>query len=88
MKPLLALFLLLLTTVNSFYSSESPVIHLTDDNFDDIVSLSDDMVFVQFYSSYVTECEQIVPEFEKTATVLKGIVKVAAIEVNYNKVNR
>ncbi|XP_067884612.1 protein disulfide-isomerase A6-like [Heterodontus francisci] len=67
-------------TVNAFYSS-SNVIKLTSINFNSQVIQSDKLWLVEFYVCWCEHCEQFVPEWNKVATVLKGIVKVGAIDV-------
>ncbi|XP_067841362.1 protein disulfide-isomerase A6-like, partial [Heptranchias perlo] len=75
-------------TVNAFYSS-SNVIKLTSINFNSQVIQSDKLWLVKFYVHWCEHCEQFVPEWNKVATALKGIVKVGAIDVTkYTSIGR
>ncbi|XP_043533797.1 protein disulfide-isomerase A6-like isoform X4 [Chiloscyllium plagiosum] len=69
-----------LLTVSAFYSS-SNVIKLTSINFNSQVIQSDKLWLVKFYVHWCEHCEQFVSEWNNVATVLKGIVKVGAIDV-------
>ncbi|XP_062924626.1 protein disulfide-isomerase A6-like [Mobula hypostoma] len=67
-------------TVKAFYSSTN-VIKLTSINFNTLVIQSDKLWLVEFYVHWCEHCEQFVPEWIKVASILKGIVKVGAIDV-------
>uniref|UniRef100_A0A4W3I6W3 Protein disulfide isomerase family A, member 6 n=1 Tax=Callorhinchus milii TaxID=7868 RepID=A0A4W3I6W3_CALMI len=68
-------------TVNALYSA-SDVIKLTSINFNVEVIQSDNMWLVLFYIPWNEHCQRMVQEWKKTATALKGIVKVGTIDVD------
>ncbi|XP_025830227.1 protein disulfide-isomerase A6 homolog [Agrilus planipennis] len=71
-----------LTLTSALYSSNSDVIQLTSKNFDSLVLSSDDIWIVEFYAPWCGHCQQFAPEFQKAAKVLKGIVKVGAVNAD------
>mmetsp|Transcript_11091 Transcript_11091/g.23921 ORF Transcript_11091/g.23921 Transcript_11091/m.23921 type:complete len:457 (+) Transcript_11091:59-1429(+) len=62
-----------------FYSG-TDVVTLTDSNFEDEVTNSDDLVFVEFYAPWCGHCQRLKPDWIEAATELKGKVKVAAVD--------
>jgi len=51
------------------------VIEANDNNFDDIVLKTEEMVFVLFYAPWCKHCKAVKPEWNHAATRLKGEVK-------------
>lgn len=64
------------------YDRSSNVIELTPSNFESRVIDSDDVWIVEFFAPWCGHCQNLVPEYQKTAKALKGIVKVGAINVD------
>lgn len=69
----------------SLYSSNSPVIQLTDTNFQSIVVKNADPVLVEFYAPWCGHCKSLAPEYTKAAKALKGVMKVAAADLDKYK---
>lgn len=66
-------FLLLVTGANCMYASNSAVIELRPNNFDNLVLNSDHIWVVEFYAPWCGHCQQLMPEYDKAATALKVI---------------
>ncbi|KAF5293320.1 hypothetical protein FQR65_LT10985 [Abscondita terminalis] len=66
----------------ALYSPNSAVIDLTPSNFDKLVVNSDEVWLVEFYAPWCGHCQRLVPEYEKAAKALKGIVKVGAVNAD------
>ncbi|XP_055642690.1 protein disulfide-isomerase A6 homolog [Toxorhynchites rutilus septentrionalis] len=73
---LLACFL---STACGLYSSSDDVIELTGSNFERLVVKSDEIWVVEFYAPFCGHCRNLVPEYKKAATALKGVIKVGGI---------
>jgi len=83
-----ALVVLLLGCVISaqaMYSSSSDVVSLTSTNFDRLVKGGDAVWIVEFYAPWCGHCKQLVPEYSKAATALKGVVKVGGVNADEDK---
>ncbi|ESO13028.1 hypothetical protein HELRODRAFT_63467, partial [Helobdella robusta] len=70
----------LVACTSALYSSSDDVIQLTDANFRSRVVDSDELWLVEFYAPWCGHCKNLVPEWKKAATALKGIVKVGAVD--------
>ena len=46
-----------------FYSGSSGVINLSESSFDDEVTTSDDLWFVEFYAPWCGHCKNLKPEY-------------------------
>ena len=68
-----------------YESAASKVITLTASNFKKQVLDSDEMWFVEFYAPWCGHCQQLEPSWDKTAKLLKGAVKVGAVNVDDEK---
>ncbi|XP_022914894.1 protein disulfide-isomerase A6 homolog [Onthophagus taurus] len=67
------------------YPTSSSVIDLTPSNFDRLVINSDEVWVVEFYAPWCGHCQQLVPEYQKAAGALKGVVKVGAVNADEHK---
>ncbi len=70
----------------SLYSSNSNVVLLNSSNFNKEVVNSGDLYMVEFYAPWCGHCKNLVPEWEKAAKALKGIVKIGAVDADADKV--
>ncbi|XP_014252673.1 protein disulfide-isomerase A6 homolog [Cimex lectularius] len=68
-----------------FYSSDSAVVKLTESNFDRLVVEPKELWVVQFYATWCGHSKSFVAEYQKTAQMLQGIVKVGAVNVDNEK---
>lgn len=78
---LLAVLALLNTCSQALYSSSSPVVKLTKDNFKKLVLDSDQLWFIEFFAPWCGHCKQLAPAWEKAAKSLKGVVNVGAVDM-------
>jgi len=69
------------------YSQNSDVIKLTSSNFNKEVLNSSEIWMIEFYAPWCGHCQRLTPEWEKAAKSLKGIVKIAAVDADQEKVN-
>eukprot|EP00003_Mantamonas_plastica_P008804 TRINITY_DN1783_c0_g1_i3.p1 TRINITY_DN1783_c0_g1~~TRINITY_DN1783_c0_g1_i3.p1 ORF type:complete len:749 (+),score=264.27 TRINITY_DN1783_c0_g1_i3:113-2359(+) len=67
-----------------FYEYGTDVMSLTPDNFQQVHD-SDHVWLVEFYAPWCGHCKNLVPVWEKVATNLKGIVKIAAIDADKHR---
>jgi len=70
---------------DDFYGKYSKVIELTDSDFQKQVINSDEMWLVEFYAPWCGHCQQFKPSYEKAAKMLKGVVKVGAVNMDTHK---
>ncbi|XP_024873624.1 protein disulfide-isomerase A6 homolog [Temnothorax curvispinosus] len=77
--------LLLIAGANSMYAPNSAVIDLDPNSFDKLVLNSDHIWVVEFYAPWCGHCKQLLPEYDKAATALKGVVKVGAVNADEHK---
>ena len=71
------------TMVLAMYeSASSRVVNLNAANFKSTVLDSDEMWFVEFYAPWCGHCQRLEPSWEKAAKLLKGVVKVGAVNVD------
>lgn len=77
----LHVFFLGITLTSALYSSSSPVVKLTQENFERDVLKSDDIWLVEFFAPWCGHCKNLAPEFEKAAKSLKGIIKLGAVDM-------
>lgn len=77
--------LTLISGAHCLYSSNSDVIDLKSNNFDNLVLNSDNIWVIEFYAPWCGHCQNLKPEYEKAATALKGIIKVGAVNADEHK---
>eukprot|EP01018_Ginkgo_biloba_P003409 Gb_35388 [translate_table: standard] len=77
--------LLLGSRAEAFYGPSSDVVVLTPSNFKSKVLNSDRIVLVEFFATWCGHCKALTPIWEKTATVLKGFVTVAALDADTHR---
>lgn len=85
MRYLAVICVLLVGRASALYSSSSGVIDLTPSNFQREVINSDAVWIVEFYAPWCGHCQQLVPEYQKAAQALKGVVKVGAVNADEDK---
>lgn len=78
----MALTLLLSTCLSeALYTSSSPVVKLTKDNFKKLVLDSDQLWLIEFFAPWCGHCKALAPAWEKAAKQLKGVVNVGAVDM-------
>lgn len=87
MSPTLfiCVFLLGLICISAMYDSKSDVISATDADFKDLVLKHNGIVMVEFYAPWCGHCKSLTPEYEKAASVLKGVVKIVALDATVHE---
>lgn len=85
MHRLAVFFSLLLGGASALYSSSSGVVDLTPANFQRDVVNSDEVWVVEFYAPWCGHCQRLVPEYQKAAQALKGVVKVGGVNADDHK---
>jgi protein disulfide-isomerase A6 len=68
-------------SILALYSSSDDVVELTSNNFHQMKS-SDDLWLVEFYAPWCGHCQSLAPAWKQAATALKGVVKVAAVDMD------
>lgn len=85
MNLLPVFFTFLLGGASALYTSSSGVIDLTPSNFQREVVNSDEVWIVEFYAPWCGHCKNLVPEYQKAAQALKGVVKVGGVNADEHK---
>ncbi|KAG2391115.1 hypothetical protein LR48_Vigan07g050100 [Vigna angularis] len=80
--PLLLIIFNLAPSSYALYGASSPVLQLTPSNFKSKVLNSNGVVLVEFFAPWCGHCQALTPIWEKAATVLKGVVTVAALDAD------
>ncbi|KAF1773915.1 Thioredoxin, conserved site [Phytophthora cactorum] len=70
----------LLASVQGMYSSEDSVKMLDPESFREQVQQDSGVWLVEFYAPWCGHCKELVPEYQKAAKALEGVVNVAAID--------
>lgn len=83
--PVVSAILSLFEISTALYSTTSNVIELTPSNFDKLVVKGDQVWIVEFFAPWCGHCQQLVPEYEKAANALKGVIKVGAVNADEHK---
>jgi protein disulfide-isomerase A6 len=55
---------------------------LTTANFNKMVLDSDEIWLVEFYAPWCGHCKNLEPQWEKAAKILKGVVRVGAVNAD------
>lgn len=71
----------LFNTCSALYTSSSPVVKLTKDNFKKLVLDSDQLWMVEFFAPWCGHCKALAPAWEKAAKQLKGVVNIGAVDM-------
>lgn len=74
-----AAFLLPFTTAAGLYTKSSPVLEVDARSYDRLIARSNYTSIVEFYAPWCGHCQNLKPAYEKAATALSGIARVAAI---------
>ncbi|GAA0154747.1 chaperone [Lithospermum erythrorhizon] len=82
---LLIISCVLVSSVSALYSPSSPVFQLTPSNFKSKVIDSNSVVIVEFYAPWCGHCKALTPIWEKVATILKGVARVAALDADAHR---
>ncbi|XP_037082891.1 protein disulfide-isomerase A6 homolog [Pollicipes pollicipes] len=75
----------LIAASDGLYSARDDVIELTPSNFNREVIDSDSVWIVEFYAPWCGHCKNLVPEYKKAATALKGVVKMGAVDADQHQ---
>jgi len=78
-------FGLLVCGSSALYTPRDDVVILTPTSFRERVLKSDEIWLVEFFAPWCGHCKNLVPEYKKAATALKGVVKVGAIDLDEHK---
>uniref|UniRef100_A0A8C7P9X8 Protein disulfide-isomerase A6 n=1 Tax=Oncorhynchus mykiss TaxID=8022 RepID=A0A8C7P9X8_ONCMY len=76
---------LMLLNQIGFYSAADDVVELNPSNFNREVLQSDSLWLIEFYAPWCGHCQSLTADWKKTATALKGIVKVGAVDADQHK---
>merc|ERR1719271_1826535 len=85
--PALAALVALASANEPLYSFESsPLVELTDDNFEKLVLRDDKHLWVvEYYADWCGHCKQFAKGYEKAAGNLQGLVKFGALNADTHK---
>lgn len=78
-------FVIGVTVCAALYDGSSDVIELTEINFKNRVLNGDEIWIVEFYAPWCGHCKSFAPEFSKAAKVLKGLIKVGAVDMTQHQ---
>lgn len=67
------------------YPSGGDVVNLTPDNFERLVVNGDEVWLVEFYAPWCGHCKSLVPDYQKAARALRGVVRVGAVNADEHK---
>ena len=68
-----------------FYDDDPNVVVLSEDNFAEEVYGTEQVWVVEFYAPWCGHCKAFAPEYAKAAKELRGLVKVGAVDCDYEK---
>ncbi|KAI3928540.1 hypothetical protein MKW98_024141 [Papaver atlanticum] len=69
-------------SASALYGPSSPVLQLTPSNFKSKVLNANGIVLVEFFAPWCGHCKSLTPVWEKAASVLKGVVTIAALDAD------
>lgn len=81
----IAILLFLLQNTFGLYLKSGPVVLLTQADFGKRVVNDDGVWLVEFFAPWCGHCKTLVPEWEKAAKALKGVVNVAAVDATQDQ---
>ncbi|GKZ19124.1 hypothetical protein AbraIFM66951_003792 [Aspergillus brasiliensis] len=64
---------------DGLYTKKSPVLQVNQKNYDQLIANSNHTSIVEFYAPWCGHCQNLKPAYEKAATNLDGLAKVAAV---------
>lgn len=62
------------------------IVHVTDDNFEDVVLKSDLPVLVDYWAEWCGPCKALAPVLDEVSTEYAGRVRVAKLNIDENPV--
>lgn len=74
--------ILFVTSAYALYDSSSDVVELTPNNFERLVTKSDEVWIVEFFAPWCGHCKNLVPEYKKAARALKVTVELYLLFLN------
>ncbi|XP_023165499.2 protein disulfide-isomerase A6 homolog [Drosophila hydei] len=77
-------FMLVAGQSSGLYSPSDGVVELTSSDFESTVLQDDAIWVVQFYAAWCSHCRAMVPEYQKLAKALNGVVKLGAVNGERN----
>lgn len=80
MKVLCLVLVIFVAFCKAMYGPSSDVVSATDKTFKKEVLQHNGVVIVEFYAPWCGHCKSLEPEYEKAASLLKGVVKVVAVD--------
>lgn len=75
-----SLLLLPPALVNGMYAKSGPVLQVDGPSYDSLIAQSNHTSIVEFYAPWCGHCKNLKPAYEKAATALQGLAKVAAVD--------
>lgn len=85
LRNIFVLFLALASTASALYGPKSDVVMVGANNFKEEVKNFKGVVFVEFFAPWCGHCKNLTPEYEKAASILKGVVKVVAVDATQHE---
>jgi len=85
MKTLILFLGAVVSWASALYTPRDDVVILSPSTFTERVLKGDEIWVVEFYAPWCGHCKNLVPEYKKAATALKGVVRVGAIDLDEHK---
>lgn len=80
-----SLYLSCIFGILALYGPKSDVVQVGASDFKSQVLKDDGIVIVEFYAPWCGHCKSLSPEYEKAASVLKGVVKIVAVDATQHE---